>query len=145
MENLKLVDAVCTQLEDISTKALVNKFFEIQIQEFDRGLVMLEANLKSMKILHTTQLASTEYDIEDAEKALTQSYLHVDLDRIGTNADAKKYMSAYWASVNAAKDSLKALKLAKKEAIATYEQEVKEVEENIKNHKERILIIKSWK
>tara|TARA_R110000765_G_scaffold182307_1_gene288257 strand:+ start:284 stop:751 length:468 start_codon:yes stop_codon:yes gene_type:complete len=99
--------------------ARFKKGTEAKVEAFIGGTVVKELakdvnNLKrdnaNIKFNSTDMIEELKEDLVDAEDALKESYLNVNVARIETNADRKAYLNEYLKSVATAQAEVKAIK-----------------------------------
>lgn len=105
----------------------IQSFFDSETKNCKVQIKKLESNLKQYDLQNEIELEELERKIEDAEGAVDDAYLNVDIERIKTNAEKDAFAKVYWGKIKSANSTLEYLR---EEHIAKLKA-IKEVKEDI--------------
>jgi hypothetical protein len=106
---LTLVQRIVSFLKQ-DDKGKVQSFFDAETKNCKVQIKKLDANLKRQELNDEIELDELERKIEDAEQAVDDAYLNVDITRIQTNQDKADFSKYYWDGVISAERKLSRLK-----------------------------------
>jgi predicted nucleic acid-binding Zn-ribbon protein len=91
---MTLVSKIAAALK-LGDEGKLQSFFTRMIRENNRQITNIGQNIEAEKISYNHLKTSLEDKLEDAKQALEDAYMHVDISRIGTNADQDAYRKVY--------------------------------------------------
>lgn len=130
--------ATIMRLLKLDEAGKLETFFAKQVKKAERQISNLEANKKALKLSYENHIEDLKEKLEDANEALEAAYHNVDVTKIMTNADQDSYESTYWYNIERAEDKVEAIENDQKEAEESYDNDVKEIDEQIVSYRARI-------
>jgi predicted component of viral defense system (DUF524 family) len=80
---------------NLGNEGKVESFYYRVIKQLKKEVITHNKNLDTIKFNHEQQLESLNDKLEDANEALSESYLNIDVDRITTNEAQTSYIEVY--------------------------------------------------
>jgi len=117
------------KLDSFLTKVL--KQLKRELKAFESNLVTKESNYKD-------SLEDLNDKLEDAYEALESSYLNIDIEKISTNEQQSAYIDVYLENIDKHILTVKRIESQISTLTEVYEEEVKDINNNIASLKLRI-------
>lgn len=123
----KLVSKICSLLK-LGDEGKVANFFARQLKDLSKNLDRAERNLEILNLNKKDVIEEYDDMLEDANAALEEAYLAVDLTKIQTNASCDEFGDYYWALINDCESRIKAIEAQRDEKVSALDKEVQETE-----------------
>ena len=134
---LSLVDRIVAFLK-LNDAGRIQSFFDSETKNCKVQIKKLESNLKQQDLQNEIELEELERKIEDAETAVDDAYLNVDVEKIKTNADKDSFAKVYWSRIKSADSTLSHLKEQHVEKLNHIKQTKEDIEKQITAYNIRI-------
>ena len=119
----------------------LESFFQRVIKTLSKEISAHKKNLDTLKFNYTQEIEDIDDEIQDAQVAYEESFMKVDIDKIGTNEAQKDFQEVYLANIDAKALVVENLKKKKEEATQAYDALVKETQEQIDSLTKRVQAI----
>lgn len=116
----------------------LESFFQRVIKTLSKEISAHKKNLDTLKFNYTQEIEDIDDEIQDAQVAYEESFMKVDIDKIGTNEAQKDFQEVYLANIDAKAIVVENLKKKKDRATELYEASVKETQEQIDSLTKRV-------
>ena len=116
----------------------LDSFFTRVVKTLNKEIAAHEANLKTIAFNFTQNLDELKDNLEDAQSALADAYMKVDVSRISTNEDQKDFMERYLENIDNHAAAVKRIEKSIESATEANEEKVKGIKEQVASLKERI-------
>jgi hypothetical protein len=104
-----IVNTICALL-NLGEFGKIENFISKTVRVLKNEVEDYKRNIATNRYIHKGKFASMQEDLEDAEQALEDAYNHVQTERLGSNADIKKYREEYLADIYVAETNVEAVK-----------------------------------
>lgn len=116
----------------------LDKFFKGEVKSLNNEIKTVEMNKQIAALEHEMKLPEIDSKIEDAEAAVEDAYTAVLVEDINSNDSMKHFSARYWANIERKENALEELKKSRKDAVESYEYQLKLRNEKIERRKARI-------
>lgn len=116
----------------------LESFFQRVIKTLSKEISAHKKNLDTLKFNYTQEIEDIDDEIQDAQVAYEESFMKVDIDKIGTNEAQKDFQEVYLANIDTKALVVENLKKKKEEATQAYDASVKETQEQIDSLTKRV-------
>ena len=134
---LSLVDRIVAFLK-LNDAGRIQSFFDSETKNCKVQIKKLESNLKQTDLQNEIELEELERKIEDAEGAVDDAYLNVDVEAIKTNADKDSFARIYWGRIKSADQDLEYLQQAHADKLKSIKENKERIEKQIAAYNVRI-------
>jgi len=134
---LTLVERIVAFLK-LNDAGKIQSFFDSETKNCKVQIKKLESNLKQLDLQNEIELEDLERRIEDAEGAVDDAYLNVDVEKIKTNADKDSFAKTYWGKIKSADSTLAYLKDMHVEKLKVIKDTKEDIEKQIDTYNVRI-------
>ena len=119
----------------------IDSFLSRVIKTLSKEIKALEKIASNEEFNHETRMEELEDRLHDAQQELKDSYLCIDLDRIGTNQKETNYVDVYINNIDAHTIAVQKLEEAIKEEKENYEKGVEVFQKTKESLQKRITAI----
>lgn len=116
----------------------LESFFQRVIKTLSKEISAHKKNLDTLKFNYTQEIEDIDDEIQDAQVAYEESFMKVDIDKIGTNEAQKDFQEVYLANIDAKAIVVENLKKKKGKVTEAYEDAVKDTQEQIDSLTKRV-------
>lgn len=139
-----LVRAIATLLK-LGDEGKLESFFGKQRKNMTRDISKLDQQEKNLVFNYEAAVEELDEQIEDAQTAVDNAYMNVDVTAIGTNAEQDSYSNEYWSGIELAESRLDLLETKKEDLEEAHEKALEEIREQIAERKRRMARISATK
>lgn len=132
-----LVRAIVTFFK-LGEEGKIEDFFLKQRRILKRDISKLAKANEVMQFTHDNAMEDIDEKIEDAELAVANAFMQVDVERLGSNSDAEAFGRNYWSSIEIAEGNLKTLTESKEKAQEQHKEALKKSKEQIDERNRRL-------
>ena len=136
-----IVKAIMVKLQ-LGDAGKLGSFFAKQVKNAEKSIRDLDRNKTTLKNQYNDDVQDVKDQIEDANEALVDAYENVSPDDVKNNAAMLKFEDTYWGNVQYAKNKVEGLEARLKELKEDHKDEIKDIDDEIVLHKERIEVLK---
>lgn len=126
---------------NLGNEGKVESFYYRVIKQLKKEVITHNKNLDTIKFNHEQQLESLNDKLEDANEALSESYLNIDIDRITTNEAQTSYIEVYLDRIDMRALTVKDIEAEVISENKYYEDAVDRITKQIESLNKRIDII----
>ena len=116
----------------------IGNFFSKQVKNSEKAIRDLKRNKTTLKNSYEDNVEDLNDQLVDAKEAVSDAYMNVSVDNVKTNAAMANFEIEYWAGVRAAEALVDELENKLEVAKEEYEEEVKDLDEQIAAYQTRI-------
>lgn len=116
----------------------IDNFFLKQVKNCEKSIRDLKRNKVTLENSYKDEVEEIQEQLEDAKEALQESYKNITSEDVKTNALASKFEEVYWNRVSEARNEVKRIEYNLEEAKTYFDEEIKEMNEQISLYEERI-------
>ena len=119
----------------------LDSFLARVVKTLKKEVAILKKNLDTMKFNHEQNLEELNDKLQDAQEALADSYLQIDVARIGTNEAQTSYVDVYLENIDNKAAAVKLVEDKIAKAKEKYAEDAKAVQEQVDSLEKRIKTI----
>ena len=138
---LGIVKKIMAKLQ-LGDAGKIGSFFAKQVKSCDRSIRDLRRNLETLKNQQSDDKLDLNDKLDDAKEALVDAYENVSPDDVKTNAKMGDFETTYWKRVTSALDLVKDIEDKQKSYKEKYNDNVKDINEQIEKYQARIDALK---
>lgn len=116
----------------------ISKLYDVLVKDSKRAIAQLEANIKAQALQFEIDIDSFDERIEDAQEAVVQAFENVTLEDVSTNSKIDDFKEVYLRNIDRAETSVKMIEEEKADYTEEYDEQVKDMNEQIAAYKARI-------
>lgn len=116
----------------------LDSFFSRVVKTLSKEVTALKQNLKNLEFNHTTKIDELKDKLEDAQTALDESYMKVDMEKISTNESQKDFMETYLSNIDTKELAVKAIEAQIERENQSYNDDKESIDKEIESLNKRI-------
>lgn len=137
VSKFSLVRAISAFL-NLGEAGKLDSFFTRVIKTLSKEVTAHKKNLENLKFNHEQKLDELNDSLEDANAALDEAYLKVDMDQLANNASQQSFQDIYLENIDNHELAVQKIEKKIQEEKDSYAEKVKSVQENINSLEKRI-------
>jgi chromosome segregation ATPase len=137
MANLTITERVMAFL-GLTDEGRINGFFLKQQAQLNKDIKALNKNLDTLRDNYNEQVEELNEKLEDAKIRVNEAYESVKPEDVATNEKASQFAETYWFNVEIAEQTVSELESELEDALEAYEDNKKEIEEEIVERQRRL-------
>jgi len=137
MTNLTITERVLAFLK-LTDDARINAFYLKQQAQLNKDIKNLNKNLSTLKDQYDETVEDINEKLQDAKVRVEETYEGVKPENVATNEKASQFAHTYWFNVEIAEQAVSELESELEDAIEAYEDDKKEIEEEIVERQRRL-------
>jgi len=123
---------------NLTDEGKIQSFYERERRELEREIKARTRNKETLANENEDALYALREELQDAEEALSQSYVNVPPSEVATNAKQKEFSDLYWSRVRDAKRTVKNIKERILKQEESFENEIKSINAEIVELEDRL-------
>lgn len=116
----------------------LDSFFTRVVKSLTKEITAHKQNLKNLEFNHSQKIDELDDKLEDAQTALDEAYMKVDMEKIGTNESQSRFQEVYLENIDNHEVAVKLAEGAIEAENKSYESSKKSIEEQIESLNKRI-------
>ena len=135
--NLSITERVLVFLK-LTDDARINAFYLKQQAQLNKDIKNLNKNLSTLKDQYDETVENINEKLQDAKIRVEEAYEGVKPENVATNEKASQFADVYWNTIEEAEGVVTDLEHELQSALEDYEDDKKEIEEQIAERQRRL-------
>lgn len=137
VSKFSLVRAISAFLK-LGEDGKLDSFFTRVVKTLGKEVAAHKKNLENLKFNHDQKIDELNDSLEDANTALSEAYMKVDMEQLGSNASQQSFQDVYLENIDTHELAVKKIEKEIEREKEDYSNKVKSIQEQIESLNKRI-------